>query len=145
MAALKHAAYTISATTALSTELNSLANNANCSASSAIDNTSNLDLEMEVELVLAAQGSARSTGAQVFLYIVRSLDGGSNYADVLESINDPIAVFTLDAATTARREVKADIRIPPGLFKLYVRNATGQAFAASGSTIRYRTRQLQIV
>jgi len=145
MAAFSHKAYTISATTALSTELNSLANNANCAASSAIDNTTNLDLEMEVELVLAAQGAARSTGAQVFLYIVRSIDGGSNYSDVLESINDIAATFTLDAATTARREVKSDIRIPPGFFKLYVRNATGQAFAASGNTIRYRTRQLQIV
>lgn len=145
MAALKHAAYTIAATTALSTELNSLANTTASAASAAIDNTSNLDLEMEVELVLAAQGAARSTGAQVYLYIVRSIDGGTNYADANSSINDPVAVFTLDAATTARRETKADIRIPPGLFKLVAFNATGQAFAASGNTIRYRTRQLQIV
>ena len=145
MSSLSHKAYTQTAQTALDTALNSLANNTNSSASSAIDNSTNLDLEMDVELVLAAQGSARSNGAQVYLYIVRSLDGGSNYADVLESMNDPVAVFTLDAATTARREVKTDIRIPPGFFKLYVRNATGQAFAASGNTIKYRTRQVQIV
>lgn len=144
MADLKHATYTAAASTALSTELNSLANNSNSAASSAIDNSSTLDLEMEIEFLIATQGSPRSTGAMVQVYMVRSIDGGSTYADVLESINDPVATFTLDAATTSRRETKQDIRIPPGLFKLYARNVTGQAFASSGNTVRYRTRKLQV-
>lgn len=142
MATTSHKAYTQTATTILSTELNSLGSGSISAASSAIDNTTNLDLFMDLELVLAAQGAARSSGATVSVAIVPSLDGGTNYPDVVDGNNEVVAVFPLDAATTARRQVRRDVAIPPGLFKLYVRNSTGQAFAASGSTIRYRTHSI---
>lgn len=138
MATTKHTAYVQSATTALTTELNSLANGANSSASSAIDNTTNLDLFMDLELVLATQGSSRSTGAVVLVFMTNSLDG-TNYDDVNETTAEMVAAFPLDAATTARRRTVRDIPIGPGKFKLFARNATGQAFAASGSTVSYRT------
>ena len=144
MASTTHKAYTQSATTALTTELNSLAANNNTVASSAIDNTTNLDLFMDVELVLAAQGSARSNGAYVALYMTQALDG-SNYGDSQELVAKLIATFTLDASTTARRATFNDIPIPPGLFKLFARNVTGQALAASGNTVSYRTHSVQTV
>lgn len=138
MADTKHKAYTQTAQTALSTGLNSLANNSNSSASSSIDNTTNLDLYADIELVLAAQGSARSAGATVTVYLLTSLDG-TNFDDANETTAEVAAVFPLDAATTARRRTVRDVSIPPALFQLLVRNSTGQAFAASGNTIRYRT------
>ncbi len=137
MATTIHKAYTAAAATALSTELNSLSNGSASSASSAIDNTTNLDLYADFELVIAAQGSARSTGATVGLYMTTSLDG-TNYDDAASATAELIATFSLDAATTARRRTVRDVPIPPALFKVFVVNNTGQAFASSGSTIRYR-------
>lgn len=134
-------AYTATAANALTTELNSLANSANTAASTAIDNTMNLDLFMDLELILATQGSARSTGATVAVYLIPALDG-TNYADVNETTAELVATFPLDAATTARRAVVRDIPLPPALFKLFARNQTGQALAASGTSIRYRTHSL---
>lgn len=145
MASTTHKAYTQSATSALSTELNSLSNAANTAASGAIDNSTNLDLYMDLELVLATQGSARSAGAYVGVYLTQSLDG-TNYDDVHETTARLVATFPLDAATTARRATVRNVPIPPSAtFKLFARNATGQALAASGNTIKYRTHSLQSV
>lgn len=130
--------------TALSTELNSLASAGVSSASSAIDNTSALALFMDVELVVAAQGAARSTGASVTIQIVQALDG-TNYGDVNATTAEILAVFALDAATTARRAVVRDIPIPPGLFQIFAVNGTGQALASSGNTVKYRTHSVQTV
>lgn len=141
MATTKHAAYTQSAATALSTEMNSLANGSASSASSAIDNTTNLDLFMDVELVIATQGSARSAGAVVELYLTTSLDA-TNYDDATRGVAELVAVFPLDAATTARRRTVRDVPIPPANFKLFAHNATGQAMASSGNTVRYRTHSI---
>lgn len=141
MSTTSHKTYTQSATTALTTELNSLGNGSNSTASSAIDNTTNLDLFMDVELVIAAQGSSRSAGACVKVFMTNALDG-TNYDDVNETTAELVAVFPLDAATTARRRTVRDVPIGPGKWKLFARNETGQAFAASGSTVSYRTHSL---
>lgn len=97
----------------------------------------------DLELVLAAQGVARS-GRLGWGALVQALDG-TNYGDTNEITAPPIAVFTLDAATTARCLHLPDISIPPGLFKLFVRNSTGQTLAASGNTLSYRMHSLESV
>lgn len=135
---LTYRAFSQTATNALSTGLDALANATNSGASSTIDNSTNLDVLMDVELVLGAQGAARSTGARVLIYARYALDG-TNFADLHANISSPVAVITLDAATTARRETKTGIQINPGLFQLWLRNETGQAFAATGNLLRYRT------
>ena len=144
MADTTHKAYSQSATTALSTELNSLANNANTAASSEIDNGTALDLYADIELTLAAQGSARSAGATISVYMTHALDG-TNYDDVHETTAELCAVFPLDAATTARRRTVRDVPISPGKFKFFARNSTGQALAASGSTVKYRFHSVKTV
>lgn len=136
-----HLAYTQSATSALTTELDGLTNGSTSSASSAIDNTTNLDLFMDLELNLGAAGSSRSSGATVSVYMTASLDA-SNYPDANSTTAELVAVFPLDAATTARRLVRRDIPIAPGLFKLFAVNNTGQALNASGNTLKYRTHSI---
>jgi hypothetical protein len=103
----------------------------------AIDNSSGLDMYMDLELYMAAQGSARSSGAYVAAYLFPAVDG-TNYPDTTNLSNYLIAVFALDAATTARREVKTMIPVPPGLFKIGLENRTGQDPAANSSTLKYR-------
>jgi hypothetical protein len=125
----------------LTTELNSLANAARV-IGAAIDNSSGLDMYMDVEAYVAAQGSARSAGAYLGIYLIPSLDGGTNYGygDATDAppASGLVAALPLDAATTARRVQATMIPVPPGHFKLIISNATGQAFAAADSTLAYR-------
>lgn len=142
MADTTHKGYTASIASALTTELNSLGNNSNTSASSAIDNTSNLDLFHDLTITLNTQGGARSAGATVAVYMTMALDG-TNYDDTSHETAELVAVFTFDAATTARQATRRDIPIPPGLFKYFVRNQTGQSLAASGNLLEYRAHSLK--
>lgn len=142
MATTKHKSYSASIASALTTELNSLANGSASAASSAIDNSSNLDLYHDLTLTIAAQGSARSAGATVSVYLVMALDG-TNYDDVNATTAELVAVFPLDAVTTARQSTRRDVPVPPGLFKYFVVNSTGQAFAASGNVLEYRAHSIE--
>lgn len=144
MATTEHKAYTQSATSALTTELNSLASAGTSSASAAIDNTTNRDLFMDVELYVATQGASRPVGATVELWMVMTLDG-TNYSDAVRNVADLVAVFPLDAGTTARYVHRRDIPIPPSNFKLFVYNNSSQAFASSANTVKYRTHSVETV
>ncbi len=142
MAVTKHKSYTAAIASALTTDLNSLANGSASAASAALDNTSNLDLYHDLTLTVAAQGSARSAGATVSVYLVMALDG-TNYDDANATTAELVAVFPLDAATTARQATRRDVPVPPGLFKYFVVNNTGQAFAASGSLLEFRAHSIE--
>ncbi len=136
MATTGHKAFTAAIASILTTELNSLANGSISAASSAIDNSSALDLFCDFTLTLGTQ-SARSAGASVTVKMVQALDG-SNYDDVEVTCGQTVAVFPLDAATTARQVSVRDVPVPPGLYKLFVLNSTGQAFASSGNILEHR-------
>lgn len=142
MATTKHKSYTAAIASALTTDLNSLGNGSTSAASAAIDNTTNLDLYHDLTLTVAAQGSARSAGASVSVYMTMALDG-TNYDDTNATTAELVAVFPLDAATTARQATRRDVPVPPGLFKYFVVNNTGQAFAASGSILEYRAHSIE--
>ncbi|MBA3034819.1 MAG: hypothetical protein KKF85_03410 [Gammaproteobacteria bacterium] len=131
--------------TALSTELNSLANGSICAVSAEIDNTTSGKRwpYMEVEVVIAAT-AARSVGAFCALYLVPEVDD-TNYPDASTSTTGNeymskyyVDSFPLDAATTARRLVTKQLDLPPGNFKLALSNNTGVALAASGNTVKFR-------
>lgn len=142
MAISKHSAYTASIATILSTELNSIGNNANTAASAEIDNSSDRNLYHDLTLTIAAQGGVRVSGATVVVYMIMALDD-TNYDAVNETTAEVAAVFSLDAATTARQLTRRDITIPPGKFKYFIRNATGQALAASGNLLEYRAHNVE--
>jgi len=141
VAVTQHQAYSASIASVLTTELNSIANAAVSAASAAIDNTTALDLFDDLTLTLATQ-SARSAGATVTVLMVQALDG-TNYDDAQVTCGQMVAVFSLDAATTARQVSARDVPIPPGLFKYFVLNNTGQAFAASGNLLERRPHSVE--
>jgi hypothetical protein len=137
VATTTHKAYTAAIASILTTELNTLASGSASAASAAVDNTSNLDLYVDLTLTVDAQGSSRSSGATVAVYLIMALDG-TNYDDTNATTAELVAVFPLDAATTARQSTRRDIPVPPGLFKFFVVNSTGQAFAGSGNILEHR-------
>lgn len=139
-----------SLTSALTTELNSLADSTSdttgfSAVSVEISNETDLFQYIELEVVIAAQGAARASGAFVAVYINYSADG-TTYDDTSnKAFAEVLTVFGLDAATTARRLTRVNVPIPPTDFKLLVLNDTGQAFAASGNTLKFRRYNEQVV
>lgn len=131
-------------TTALSTELNSLADSTSdttgfSALSAEVNGETGLQQYIDLELVLAAQGAARASGAFVAVYIAYAVDSTPNYPDTANKPLDRLlCIFGLDAATTARRLTVTNLPLAPLKFKLYVLNDTGQAFAATGNTLKYR-------
>jgi hypothetical protein len=140
MSSTKRTAYGAIAT-ALSTDLNTLANATASAASAAIDNRTTLELYADFELVLGSQ-SSRTAGCVVSLYITPSLDE-TNYADVSASSAELLGVFTLATGTGAQRVIIRNCDIPPGLFKVFVVNSSTQAFNASGNTVKYRLHSVE--
>lgn len=129
--------------TALTTELNSLANGSQSAASAAIPNETDLYQYIDLELVLA---SLTPTGTPYCaVYLVASLDG-TNYEDLTTSATHALlATFPMSTAVAAKRIVVKNLLLPPLGFKLAVQNQAGPALAASGNTLKYRRHNEQSV
>lgn len=135
-----------SITTYLDDELDALGDGNN-KIGAEIDNAADKHTFMLLELYLAAQGAARDSGAFIPVYIIKSVDG-SNYEFGGDALDPPagslVGIFTLDADTAARY-VGLEIPIPPCKFKILVMNETGQALAATGNTLKYRTYDYEVL
>lgn len=154
MANIKRSAYTQVLTSALTTELNSLANNAGSAASATIDNSTNLDLFIDL-LLTVTFGVAPTASTTVDVYMIPSPDN-TTFGDYTSGASPfaPKALlvgsFEIRAVTTAQNITLEGIGGPgggplPAFFKLAViNNATGQAMAASGNTLKYRTYNLTV-
>lgn len=147
MATIESSGYTAAAVTALTTELDGLANNTNSAASAAFDNATEKAIWHDLELAVTF-GTAPADNSPVELYLLPSVDG-TNYPDgggtVTPRPNLLAGVFFMRNITTAQRHVVQRIEVPPGLFKYVLRNASGQAFSASGHTLKYRPHEMQSV
>jgi hypothetical protein len=127
---------------ALTTELNSLADGSACTASSAFDNdtaTTARFTNAMVEIYIATQGTNRAVGASVSLYVIPTTDGtsyGDATAECLE--NYRVGTYSLDDTATAARYITGRIQLPPVDYKVVLKNDTGQALAASGNTVKFR-------
>lgn len=136
--------YRAAAASVLTTELNSLATGNACALSSEQDNGTNLDIYADFQLDLASL-TISSSGAYVSVYIVPSVDG-TNYPDwatgtgggyQTQYLAGVILVKNV-SATTARANLSG-VALPPGKFKVAVRNTVGASFASSGNTLKIRT------
>lgn len=144
--------------TLMQTALDNLANNALVVSSEtsgnmtggAYDNTSALDLYADFELAVcyAAPPSAGIKVAE--LYLLPGIDG-TNYTSV-DGSSQPqkallIATFeSRNPSTSAvERLTVPGVSLPPGKFKLVVKNTSGQAFQSNSvtKTLRMRPYQLQ--
>ena len=142
-ATTKLSGYLASAATCLTTELNSLADNSHCSLSSEIDNSSNLYALADFEMYLAS-AAFTGTDSGVELFIVKTVDG-TNYptwttgtSDEQENVPYQVGFFPTTGTTAAQRCTIGPIALPPGKFKVAVRNRGNVALASSGNTIRWR-------
>lgn len=123
-------------TNALTTELNSLADGSSTAASSAIDNSTNLDLFADVSAILGSINPT-ATSARIDVHLVPRLGDGSTYADI--GAATVVATIPVTTGSAAKNLGTIGIRIPPGHYKLAVTNRTGVTLAASGNTVSYRT------
>jgi hypothetical protein len=128
------------ATTVLSTGLNSLANNALVASSAITLSTGEPGYQRcEAELVVT-YGTAPAANTACVVWLLREIDG-TNYEDGSSTVTpsrNPDLVFPLRAVTTAQRIVVTG-DLPPGSFVALLRNdGTGQAMASSGNTLKLR-------
>lgn len=131
-----------SQTTLLTTELNSLANNA-LNISAAFDNTIGATGDgytlCDVELVVT-YGTNPTANTGVSVWFLQTQDG-TNYEDGSTSITParlPDVVFPVRATTSGQRIIRRVI-LPWGVFKALLKNdGTGQTMAASGNTLKVR-------
>lgn len=122
--------------TVFSTELDALANGA-AVTSGVIDNRDEGDQFMDLELVWTAN-AVPTADRLVEVYLVRSIDG-TNFEDgsaTRPPANGYVGAFVTDAVATQQREFLGPISLPRHDFKLLLVNSTGQAFSASGHTLR---------
>ena len=122
-------------TSYLTTELNALADDGSV-LGAAIDNGTNRDTMLKVEVYLASVDLSASTSPCTKIRLVECLDG-TNYEDH----DDKCHAITVPVADTsaAHRKISGTIFIPPGKFKLAIVNETDAAFAATGNTLEYVT------
>ena len=146
MAVLKHLKYE-AIVSVMTTELNSLANNARAISAAmggdAVD--ANLFGDWELAFTFAVAPTADTV---IDLYLIRAADG-TNYADG-DATNRPpsntfVGSYQVRAVATAQRITVPDVLFPPGLYKAIIyNNGTGQALTASGHTLKVRPHNRQV-
>ena len=127
----------------VTTELNALANDT-AAVGSALSNDASdeRNLLADFMIVIPEQGGARDGGA-ISLLIVPEVN--STYGDVASVKTALIHVahqddgslcsFVLDSAVTARTITISNVKLPNADFKVGLLNESGQALAATGSSI----------
>ena len=149
MADHKWKAPTVALTSYLTTTLNALADGA-LDLGAEINNETNLVMYMDLELTLASLNLSAQASPAVTVYMLESVDGGTDFDTVSDAetadANMPasdkiIASMGLRpfSGAEAKTAIKSIIPIPPGRWKLALRNRTGVAFGASGNVLAYRT------
>ena len=139
--------------TLLSTELNSLANNA---AALGVEFDNAVGLWLRASFILTVTfGSNPTAGNTCDLYLIPTLDGTS-YGDYTSGASgyapgtSYVGGFPLQAKTTIQRlplgiGQQGAIELPPSKFKVLLINKSGVAFPSSGSTVQMLASMYQSV
>lgn len=134
---------------AMTTDLNSLANNGQITKTSAtLDNETGAPYTL-IEFEFTAGGSiAATSGALIIAGLVPLMSDGSNYptgtdgtttANHYQRVNYPHCAISFQATTVNPfRQKGGPIPLPPGTFRFFAVNFLGAAFPASGNVLRYR-------
>lgn len=134
--------YSSGPTNILTTELNSLASSAGNTLSTlgaAFQNTGAW-VYADVEFVPGGTFSP-TAGGFLELWLLRSIDGGSNYdygnASAAPGRPADVIIPVAGGTTITPRSQLPGLVMPPSFFKALVRNQTGATLPASGNLIRY--------
>lgn len=126
--------------TVLSTGLNSMANNALVLSSEYTASQTGYLYAM-MELYISGMGGTPTANTSFDFWFLSKNDG-TNYEDGSASVTParaPDGWFNIRAVSTAQRLFYRAAIPPSGTFKILIRNnATGQALAASGNTLKLR-------
>lgn len=133
----------LSQTTVMSTELNSLANNALAVGGTPFDNTAGQtgdgSVLCDVELVVTF-GTGPNATSGLSIWFLGTQDG-TNYEDGSSSVapaRNADLFIPVRSVTTAQRIMRRAV-LPPGKFEVLAKNdGTGQSMASSGNTIKIR-------
>jgi hypothetical protein len=138
MSTVKNARGTIK--TALSSGLDSMANNTNVLSSAVAFEAADEGMRFVEGELLVTFGTNPTANTAFSVWLLREIDG-TNYEDGGTSVTPtrpPDMFFTVRAVTTAQRII-AICDLPPGAPKVLIRNdGTGQAIASSGNTLKLR-------
>lgn len=146
---------TVGLTSYLTTTLNSLDGDLETlDLGAEINNETNLCTHMDLELTLASLDLSAQTNPSVDIYIIESVDGGTDFDTVTDgssadashpAADKLLCSFGLRVGTgaEAKTAVKSMLVIPPGRFKLALINRTGVDFGATGNVLAYRTYRMQ--
>jgi hypothetical protein len=120
--------------------LNSQTDGTVCLATSDVNNATDRDMLLEVELVL---GSINPTGAPfVELHVRPRLSDGSTFADCYAGGPTMVSAMRVTTGSSVKNLLWAPpthlIFIRPGISRLAIVNRTGQTFAGSGNALRHR-------
>jgi len=125
-------------TTALSSELDSLANDG-LAISPAIDNSSDKKLFVDIEVYLASVDLSSQPNPAIYVWLIARTDG-TNFEDGgsgVEPARMPDAIIPLREVNGAQRVFARMLMATPDQFKILVQNKTGAALASSGNTVKY--------
>jgi hypothetical protein len=132
--------------TALTTELNALANDGITALSAAVTNETGvpgLYQFINYEIVLSSLTPA--TGAFLVVLLVPTLDATNFFDAPLADLDRWSTTIVVDTATGAKRIGKENIPIPPLDFKLAVYQHVGGSLGATLNTLKYRRHNGQVV
>ncbi len=151
MTDVRNSGYKAAAQTALSTELNTLANLTWSALSAEIDNSTTGYLMADIEVYLT---SLTPTGADaaIEVYLVPSLDDtnypnymASGTAEEQENNQYFVGSVTLSLDAEAQRNVIRGVELPPSKFKIGIRQQSNTTLAATLNTVKWRPWQYSSV
>lgn len=131
----------------MTTQLDGLANDTISTASTEVDNSTNLDTFAWLELNVTFPTAPSDDSPSVDVYMTQAPDG-TNYQDNPVSGGTDqghlfAASFPVQKVTTAQRLVIGPIPLPPHKFKLFLDNQTGQAMNSTGNTLDIAVNNLE--